>query len=52
MIRQFELVDLVKSYDPNADEKALDRAYVFSMKAMCRIKLTYYTITTWIEITL
>ncbi|MBT4934220.1 MAG: bifunctional (p)ppGpp synthetase/guanosine-3',5'-bis(diphosphate) 3'-pyrophosphohydrolase [Rhodospirillaceae bacterium] len=33
MIRQFELVDLVKSYDPNADEKALDRAYVFSMKA-------------------
>ncbi|NQU58758.1 MAG: bifunctional (p)ppGpp synthetase/guanosine-3',5'-bis(diphosphate) 3'-pyrophosphohydrolase, partial [Rhodospirillales bacterium] len=33
MIRQFELVDLVKSYDPNADEAALDRAYVFSMKA-------------------
>ncbi len=33
MIRQFELVDLVKSYDPNADEAALDRAYVFAMKA-------------------
>ncbi len=33
MIRQFELVDLVKSYDPNADEEALDRAYVFAMKA-------------------
>jgi len=33
MIRQFELVDLVKAYDPNADEDALDRAYVFSMKA-------------------
>jgi guanosine-3',5'-bis(diphosphate) 3'-pyrophosphohydrolase len=33
MIRQFELVDLVKSYDPNVDEEALDRAYVFSMKA-------------------
>ena len=33
MIRQFELVDLVKSYDPNADDEALDRAYVFAMKA-------------------
>ena len=33
MIRQFELVDCVKSYDPNVDEKALDRAYVFAVKA-------------------
>jgi GTP pyrophosphokinase len=33
MIRQFELVDLVKSYDTGADEDALNRAYVFSMKA-------------------
>ena len=33
MIRQFELVDLVKSYDPNVDEQALNRAYVFAMKA-------------------
>ena len=33
MIRQFELVDLIKSYDPNVDEKALDRAYAFAMKA-------------------
>ncbi|HWK48125.1 MAG TPA: bifunctional (p)ppGpp synthetase/guanosine-3',5'-bis(diphosphate) 3'-pyrophosphohydrolase [Stellaceae bacterium] len=33
MIRQFELVERVKSYDPNADEEALDRAYVFSMQA-------------------
>lgn len=33
MIRQFELVDLVKSYDAGADEDALNRAYVFSMKA-------------------
>ncbi|HSE77747.1 MAG TPA: bifunctional (p)ppGpp synthetase/guanosine-3',5'-bis(diphosphate) 3'-pyrophosphohydrolase [Alphaproteobacteria bacterium] len=32
MIRQFELVERVKAYDPNADEKALNRAYVFSMK--------------------
>jgi GTP diphosphokinase / guanosine-3',5'-bis(diphosphate) 3'-diphosphatase len=33
MMRQFELVELVRSYDPNADEDALNRAYVFSMKA-------------------
>ncbi len=32
MIRQFELVERVKAYDPNADEDALNRAYVFSMK--------------------
>src|ERR1700749_2279644 len=33
MMRQFELVELVKSYDPNPDEDALNRAYVYSMKA-------------------
>jgi len=33
MIRQFELVERLKSYDPNADEDLLNRAYVFSMKA-------------------
>ena len=33
MIRQFELVERVKSYDSGADEDALNRAYVFSMKA-------------------
>ena len=33
MIRQFELVERVKAYDPTADEDALNRAYVFSMKA-------------------
>ncbi len=33
MIRQFELVEQVKSYDLGADEEALNRAYVFSMKA-------------------
>lgn len=32
MLRQYELVDLVKSYDPDADEDALNRAYVFAMK--------------------
>ena len=33
MIRQFELVERVKEYDPSADEKVLNRAYVFAMKA-------------------
>lgn len=33
MIRQYELVESVKSYDSGADEDALNRAYVFSMKA-------------------
>lgn len=33
MIRQYELVERVKSYDPNADEDALNRAYVFSLRA-------------------
>lgn len=32
MIRQFELVEKVKSYDPDADEDAINRAYVFAMK--------------------
>ena len=32
MLRQYDLVDLVKSYDPDADEDALNRAYVFAMK--------------------
>jgi GTP diphosphokinase / guanosine-3',5'-bis(diphosphate) 3'-diphosphatase len=32
-IRQAELVDLVKAYDPNADEALLNRAYIFAMKA-------------------
>ena len=33
MMRQYDLVERVKSYDPAADEDALNRAYVFSMKA-------------------
>ena len=33
MIRQFELVENVKAYDLSADEDALNRAYVFAMKA-------------------
>ncbi len=31
-MRQYELVERVKSYDPEADEEALNRAYVFAMK--------------------
>ena len=33
MLRQYELVERVKAYDPDADEDLLNRAYVFSMKA-------------------
>ena len=33
MIRQFELVERVKAYDPSADEDAINRAYVFSVQA-------------------
>jgi guanosine-3',5'-bis(diphosphate) 3'-pyrophosphohydrolase len=33
VIRQYELVERIRGYDPNADEEALNRAYVFSMKA-------------------
>jgi len=32
MIRQYELVETVRAYDPTADEAALDRAYVYAMK--------------------
>ena len=33
MIRQFELVETVKAYDPSANEDLINRAYVFAMKA-------------------
>ncbi|HFD17142.1 MAG TPA: bifunctional (p)ppGpp synthetase/guanosine-3',5'-bis(diphosphate) 3'-pyrophosphohydrolase [Rhodospirillales bacterium] len=33
MMRQYELVELVRSYDPDVDEDLLNRAYVFAMKA-------------------
>ena len=32
MIRQYELVERVREYDPDTDENLLNRAYVFSMK--------------------
>jgi len=33
VIRQFELVERVRAYDPTASEDMLNRAYVFAMKA-------------------
>jgi guanosine-3',5'-bis(diphosphate) 3'-pyrophosphohydrolase len=33
LMRQTELVDRVKAYDPDADEAVLNKAYVFAMKA-------------------
>ena len=33
MMRQYELVERIKSYDPAVDEKLLNRAYVYAMKA-------------------
>ena len=33
MIRQYELIEKIKSYDPDADEDLINRAYVFAMKA-------------------
>ncbi|GAB3457006.1 RelA/SpoT family protein [Insolitispirillum peregrinum] len=32
MMRQFELVERVRSYDPGADEDALNRAYVYAVQ--------------------
>jgi guanosine-3',5'-bis(diphosphate) 3'-pyrophosphohydrolase len=33
MMRQYELVERVTSYDPDADEDMLNKAYVYAMKA-------------------
>jgi len=33
MMRQYELVERVQSYDPDADEALLNRAYVYAMRA-------------------
>ena len=33
MLRQYQLVERVKGYDPDADEALINRAYVFSMQA-------------------
>ena len=33
MIRQYELVERVVKYDPDANEDLLNRAYVYAMKA-------------------
>jgi guanosine-3',5'-bis(diphosphate) 3'-pyrophosphohydrolase len=33
MIRQYELVERVKAYDPDANEDLINRAYVYAMMA-------------------
>ncbi|MFV0430839.1 MAG: RelA/SpoT family protein [Alphaproteobacteria bacterium] len=33
MIRQYELVEKVKAFNPNADENLINKAYVYAMKA-------------------
>ena len=33
LMRQYELVERVKGYDPSADEELLNRAYVYAMQA-------------------
>ncbi|MGY9006658.1 MAG: RelA/SpoT family protein [Alphaproteobacteria bacterium] len=33
MIRQFELIEMIKAYDPKVDEELINRAYVYAMKA-------------------
>ncbi len=33
MIRQFELVEMIRAYDPDIDEDLINRAYVFAMRA-------------------
>ncbi|MDO9441477.1 MAG: HD domain-containing protein, partial [Beijerinckiaceae bacterium] len=33
MMRQYELVDRVRKYNPHANEELLNRAYVYAMKA-------------------
>src|ERR1700740_1752121 len=33
MMRQYELVDRVRRYNPQTDEVALNRAYIYAMKA-------------------
>ncbi|MDF2901038.1 MAG: spoT, partial [Phenylobacterium sp.] len=32
MLRQYELIEKVRSYDPTADEAVLNRAYVYAMR--------------------
>ena len=32
MLRQYELVERVKAYDPDADEAMLNRAYVYTVQ--------------------
>ena len=55
MLRQVELIEKVKSYDPFVKEELLNKAYVYSMKAhgsqkgfghlifLIRLKLWYFS---------
>jgi guanosine-3',5'-bis(diphosphate) 3'-pyrophosphohydrolase len=39
VLRQFELVERLKAYDPSADEDLINRAYVFSVKSHgCQVR--------------
>ncbi len=33
MLRQYELVEKVKAFNPNANENLINKAYVYAMKA-------------------
>ena len=32
MLRQYELIEIIKAYDPNMNEDLVNRAYVYAMK--------------------
>ncbi|MDP5370393.1 MAG: HD domain-containing protein, partial [Pseudomonadota bacterium] len=39
MLRQFELVERLRAYDPLVDEDLINRAYVFSVKSHgCQVR--------------
>ena len=39
MLRQYELVERVQSYDPDADEAMLNRAYVYTVQKLSLIHI-------------
>ena len=39
MLRQYELVERVKEYDPDADEAMLNRAYVYTVQKLSLIHI-------------
>ena len=40
MMRQYDLIERVRRYNPNTDEALLNRAYVYAMKAHGEQKLS------------